>query len=58
MAQGPTDTDKLMAESERLRRWLASLSQELGTYVDRLAEQTRGYREGEDDCGDRADQDG
>lgn len=52
MAQSPTDTDRLVAESERLRRWLASLSRELGTYVDRLAEQTRGYREGEGSCGD------
>lgn len=42
-----SSTDRLVEESERLRRWLADMGGELGSYVRELAQE---LREGDEDC--------
>lgn len=42
-------TDQLVAESERLRKWLLTISAGLRTFSDELAAEARALREEEDD---------
>jgi hypothetical protein len=53
MANSPTD--RLVAESERLREWLSNMAGELRTFADELDHEVRELREGEhrDDPGER-----
>ena len=40
-------TDRLVAESERLRLWLSNMSGELRTFADELDHEVQELREGE-----------
>jgi len=44
----PTPTDQLVAESERLRKWLLGISAGLKIFSDELAAEARALREEED----------
>lgn len=49
MQHAPTKTDRVVAESERLRNLLMGMSADLRTFSDELADEARALREEDED---------